>query len=689
MKKKRLLNNKYKSFYIKNRDLENIVMKRFSFLVIIISMLMLILFINLYYIQFINKDKYKDKLKTSTEIIVEGSTAPRGRIYDRNGKLLVDNKPIKVIYYKKDSNITTNKEIEMSYQLANKIKINYNKLTSRNLKLFWIKNNLEKAKKKITNEEWKKLENRKLTTTDIENLKLERITDEDLSTYTDIDKEAAYIYYLMNNGYSYDEKIIKDLEVTDDEYAYIAANLDNLKGFNVKLDWERTYPYSSTFKGILGTVSSSKAGIPSNLKDYYLKKGYTLNDRVGTSYIEYQYDEYLKGSKNKYKLSNGKKELISEGTRGNDLFLTIDIDLQKNIEDIITGELVNAKNEPNTSYFNKMFVVVTNPKNGEVLAMVGKQIVYRSSTDYEILDYTPGVVTSSVVAGSVVKGASQITGYNTGALKIGEVRQDICVKLAATPIKCSWKNLGTLNDLSALQYSSNTYQFYTAMKVAGYNYAENGAFKMKNDGFKLYRETFKQFGLGTKTGIDLPLESEGVKGSNTTSGLLLDYSIGQYDTYTPLQLAQYMGTIANNGNRMQLHLLKSVSSSKDDKKVIYNYEPVLLNKVDTRYEYINRVKEGFKLVLSSGTGANYMNINYKPAGKTGTSQSFIDTNFDGKVDTETLTNTFAGYAPYDDPKVVFTILSPDISDNNSKYTSSVNKRVTRLVSDKYFEMYGI
>lgn len=67
--------------------------------------------------------------------------------------------------------------------------------------------------------------------------------------------------------------------------------------------------------------------------------------------------------------------------------------------------------------------------------------------------------------GSVVKGASHIVGYNTGALSIGEKRYDTCIKIASTPEKCSWTYLGLVDDLTALKYSSNTYQFNTAIKV--------------------------------------------------------------------------------------------------------------------------------------------------------------------------------------------------------------------------------
>lgn len=684
-KKKKL--NKYNSYYRKYTDIRETIEKRFNILIGIITLGIIVLLVGLFNIQMVEQEKYAEVLAKASENIIEGSTAPRGRIYDRNGKLLVDNVPVKVIYYKKPNKVTTAKEIDLAYKVGSLIEVDFSKLTDNSLRDFWIRDNSSKANDKITDDEWERLEMRKLTASEIEKLKKERITDVELEAYSDEDREAAYIYYLMNKGYSYLEKVIKNDDVTDSEYAIIASS--EIDGFGVRLDWERTYPYGDTLKSIFGTVSSSSTGIPSDLKDYYLEKGYNLDDRVGISYLEYQYDDYLKGTKNKYQISaKNEQVLVEEGKRGNDLVLTIDIELQQAIEKIVEEELVKTKKEANTKYYNRSFVVVTNPKSGDILAMVGKQIVWKSNGKYEFLDYTPGILTSSVTPGSVVKGASQITGYNNGGLKIGEVRNDTCVKLAATPIKCSWKKLGTLNDISALQYSSNTYQFYTAMKVAGYNYTYNGAFKMKKDGFKIYRDTFKQFGLGVKTGIDLPNETTGYKGTNDTPGLLLDYSIGQYDTYTPLQLAQYMATIANDGNRMQLHLLDFVYSSEGEslKNKMYEYEPVVLNKVNTKDKYLDRVQEGFKKVISGGTGYGYINSKYKPAGKTGTSQSFIDTDNNGKIDTETLTNTFAGYAPYNNPEVVFAVMSPDVSNLASNYTSSVNKRITRKVSDKYFEL---
>ena len=84
-----------------------------------------------------------------------------------------------------------------------------------------------------------------------------------------------------------------------------------------------------------------------------------------------------------------------------------------------------------------------------------------------------------------------------------------------------------------------------------------------------------------------------------------------------------------------------------------------------------------------------MNTNMRPAGKTGTSQSFIDTDGNGVIDKETISNTFSAYAPYDNPVVSFTVVSPDIYhyDNNSSTRSYVNMRIAKEVSKKFFEIY--
>lgn len=672
--------------YKVNKDIKVEIEKRYNILNVIIILALLILVVSLFVVQVVGKEKYQVELENLTKTVIYGETAPRGRIYDRNGKLIVDNIPSKVIYYKKPSGVTTKEEIKIAYKLANMIELDFSKLNDYDFRNFWIKNNPKKAKAKITDEEWQKLEERKLTNDEIYQLEIDRITPEELAEYNDLDKKAAYIYTLMNTGYSYDEKTIKNENVTDEEYALVSENISELKGINTKLDWERTYPYGTVFRSILGNVSSSKSGIPAELKDYYLKKGYSLDDRVGTSNLEYQYEDILKGKKNKYEVMNdGSYKLIEEGKRGNDIVLTIDIELQKALEEILTEEVLNAKKEANTEYYEGSFVIISDPKTGEILAMAGKKLKQNDDGTYSVIDFTSGITQSTAVMGSVVKGASHIVGYNTGALKIGEVRYDNCVKIAATPEKCSWKYLGRLNDITALAQSSNTYQYYTAIKVGKGNYQYNKPLVIDKEAFNTYRNTFAEFGLGVKTGIDLPKEITGIKGNDSTSGLLLDLAIGQNDTYTPIQLSQYINTIANGGTRMAPYLYKGLYNDKSS----YDQNKKELNKVKTEAKYMDRVHEGFRAVMTYGLGRGYIDEVYKPAGKTGTSQSFVDTDGDHKIDQETISTTFVAYAPYDNPKVTFTIVSPNISrpDGKTDHQSSINKRLTNRVSKKYFEFY--
>jgi len=619
---------------------------------------------------------------------VYGDSMPRGKIYDRNYNVIVDNIGIKVVKYKKESNVTSKDEVTLAYKLGEFLDVDFNLLKEESLKDFWIVNNKKLANSKITDEEYEKYKRRELKLSDLEKLKNERITPEELSVYNDVDKEAAYIYYLMNNGYYYDEKIIKD-EVTEKEYALVAQNLDNLKGVDVSISWQRVYPYGDALRQILGTVSNN--GLPKEMVAEYLNKGYSLTDRVGVSYLEYQYEDELKGKKAEYEIKNGKKTLIKEGSSGNDIVLSIDINLQIELEKIIEEELLKAKKEANTAFYNHSSVIITNPKTGEILALASKQIT-KTNDGYKVTDYTTNILTGSNTPGSIVKGASMLVGYKTGVLKIGDSLYDKCIKFKNTPKKCSWKNLGVLNDITALKYSSNSYQFQLALKVAGVNYYYNMPLKIDGSALNKYREVFSSLGLGEKTGIDLPNEATGYKGKINDAGLLLNYSIGQYDTYTLLQLSSYINTIINNGSRLKLNLVSEVRSATNNNtlgKVKYKYTPVILNEVDIDDIYFNRVKLGFKSVMEGYLGKGYMGTLKNTAGKTGTSESFYDSNLDGKVDKETYTKSFIGYAPYDNPTMSIVSISPHVSVKNDKnsYISNVNKRITSKICNKFFEIY--
>ena len=684
-KKNRPINKKKRD---DGRSITEVVDRRYNILFVIVIILYLVIFGRLFFLQILKTDEYKEKLAMSTEKTIESTSAPRGRIYDRNYNLLVDNEAVKTIYYKKLKGVTSEEEIELAYLIGDNINVDYSKVSDDRLKTFYYMGHYEECRKKITDEEWDLYNKRKLNDSDIEKLIYERLDDE-INEYNDRDKKAAYIYYLMNKGYSYAEKVIKNKDVTDAEYAYISENIDNLKGFNTKLDWERVYLYGDTFKSILGSVSSNSQGIPSELADTYLKKGYSLDDRVGISYLEYQYEDYLKGTKAKYRLlSDNSYELVSEGKRGSDIVLTIDINLQKYLEEVLENEVYNAKGEAGTNYYNRSFVVVSDPNTGEILAMSGKQVLEKDGSKY-IVDYTPGIVTLPVTPGSVVKGASMMVGYKYGAIDIGSHLYDECIKIKDTPLKCSWRTMGDINDIYALQYSSNVYQYKIAIAVGKGKYEYNKSLSLDEDAFKKYRDMYAEFGLGLKTGIDLPVESLGYMGSSKLPGHLLDFSIGQYDTYTPIQLSQYINTIANGGKRLKPYLLKEVYKASDngDKfgSLTYKAETDVMGTLSVEDKYINRVREGFSSVVQNGLGYGYMGYYTNSSGKTGTSQSFIDTDGDGKVDTETITSSFVGYSPSDNPKMSIVVVSPDISVPDSSQ-SAVTKRISAQVVNKFFEL---
>lgn len=618
--------------------------KKFQLLNLIIILTFLTIIYKLTIVQLINKDKYTSFVYNNTHNFWYGINSPRGKIYDRNNKLIVDNESIRTIYYIKSPTSTVSNEIQLAYKLSNIIDLNYSSLSIYNYKKFYLLN-----KGYINNYQ----------------NKIDDVKDEELNILNEKDKKAAYIYYLMNLGYSYEPKIIKK-EISDEEYTkLIEKNLDNIK---IEYDWKRIYK-TNLFKTLLGNISS----IPYENKDYYLDNGYILTDRVGISYLEKSYEDVLKGKKSKYEIKNGNIYLIEKGEKGKDIYLTIDIELQEYLENLLEEELIKTKKEANTKYFNKLFVTVIDPNNGDIIAISGKQII-KTTTGYKIYDYTPGTYLNAYTSGSVVKGVSQLVGYNTNSLKINEMRNDSCLKIGQIS-KCSWTYLGNINDIDALKLSSNTYQFRTALKVAKAKYEYGKNVTIDENAFNIYRETFESFGLGTKTGIDLENESTGYKGSNNLPGLLLDLSIGQYDTYTPLSLAQYIGTLST-GKRMKLRLVNKIENDFIDS--------ILLNEIKTEEKYIERIRLGFKEVINSGLGYGYMY--YKGAGKTGTAESFTDTDNDGIIDTETITKTFVGYFPNDNPLYAYSIVAPDIS-YGSGYESNITQRISYNLTKKMYNMY--
>lgn len=642
-------------------------------IVFFLGTIFLVAIIRIFYLSVIRNNYYKSVLDYKTNIKVSGLSAPRGRILDINNKVLVDNVGIKTIVYNK-SNISTEEEVKIAYILANNIS-NIPDANIYELKKFYLVLNND-GYNLIKNNEYKLYNERKITNYDLNKLKYERIDEELLNKFSELDKKAAKIYNLMNKGYSYDKKVIAK-NINEEEFAKIIEM--NIKGITGEMTWVRKYNYD-TLKDIFGTIGN----ISKENKDYYLKKGYELTDIVGISNLEYQYDEYLQGKKAIYKLNNDKTlTLIKESIPGNDLHLSIDIDMQNDINEIIKNNIIKGKNMANTKYYNGSYVLVIDSKTGLIKTMAGKQLL----NDNVFSDTSLNILNSSFTPGSVIKGASMTVGYQNNLIDIGKKIKDSCVKLYLNPKKCSYKDLGYVDDITALKTSSNYYQFILAIKSTGNNYTYNMKLDVNEDNFNLYRNTFASYGLGNTTGIDLPNEPTGLKGKKIAGDLLLNLAIGQYDTYTILELGQYMNTIANNGNRYKLNLVDYITNQNNE--TIYTYKPSILNKIDMDDSYYERIKEGLRQVLFLGTGYGYTNTIYKPAGKTGTSESFLDLNNDGVNDVKTITSTYAMFAPYDNPKYTVVVVSPNIGHYDGKKGNMayinryLSNDVTKLIYDKY------
>ena len=640
-----------------------------SFFIMFLSLIKVILF---------DGSIYLEKYNKIVNVSYSYNSTPRGRIYDRNNKLLVDNKLVPVLCYFSKDNTSSSDLISLAYKLSSLIEFDYYKVTNKSIKDFYLL--LNDGDGLITDLEWDKYYKREISSDDIYELKINRIDDSIIDNMSIEDKKAAYIYYLLNNGYYYDIKIIKKNSFSDQDIAIILDNIDELPGIFIDYSYEREYLYGDTFKSILGSVSN----ISYEDKDYYISKGYSLSDMVGVSYIEKQYEEYLHGEKGNYRIVDDSIQKITSSVRGNDIVLTIDIDLQKRIDDILDQELINAKNEPNTSLFNSVYVVIKDPKNGDILAMSGRGI-RKVNGEYVTYDLAIGTLVNSLTPGSVVKGASMLVGYRENAISIGEVLIDDCIKIYSFPKKCSWKRLGKVNDIKALSMSSNVFQFKTAFKVANFDYYYNSRLIDVSAAFDKYRAFFKELGLGVKSGIDLPIDGIGNIGKNNSPDLYLNYVIGQYDTYTTMQLSEYISTIANYGKRVFPHLLLEV---RENDNVLFKYVPGEYD-ISVDKKYVDRVREGFREVMVSGLGKNFMGNVLNPSGKTGTSESFCDSDGDSIIDTSTVSNAFVGYYPSDNPKMSIAITFPNIMviTGKDEYRSYANKRITRKIVELFDEIY--
>lgn len=678
---------------------------RMNVLFFSIFILFSMLIFRLGYMQIVEGEEYVRRLESTEEVQVNTSV-PRGRMYDRYGRILVDNQPENAITYTKMQSTKTDEMLEIAEKLAALIEQPTNRVTLRDKQDFWIMKNHDAGYEKVTQKEKEKIETDEDLTQSQANVAIDelvrnRITDEELAQVTEADLEVLAIYREMASGYNLSPQIIKSENVTDDEFARVSERLSELSGVNTITDWKRVKLSSLS---VLGRTTLPVKGIPKEKLDYYLARDYSRNDRVGESYIEAQYEELLQGQKSVVKnITNKKGQVVDtvttyEGKPGKDLVLTFDSELLTETEKIVEEELLALKSLGGSYLLDRAFLVMMDPNTGDVLSMVGKKIERDPDTGKNVmLDYAYGTFTTAYESGSTVKAATVLTGYNQGVISMGEDLGDEFIYLAGTPVKKSIFNKGSyipMNDLMALERSSNAYMFKIAMRINGTPYSYMMPLRLKDDTFPKMRNNFSQFGLGVKTGIDLPNEMSGVLGPTgpTNGGKTLDLAIGQYDTYTPLQLVQYISTVANGGYRIQPHVVKEVREpSKDGKQLgplATEIEPTILNRIDNPTEEIDYVKKGLRRVYIGSQGSahgQFANTPYTAAGKTGTAEVVYYGPLQDKWKTDVLNLTHVGFAPYDNPEIAYAVVIPWATTNFVTPLPHANK-IARRSLDKYFEL---
>lgn len=617
------------------------------------------------FLSYKKESEYKEKLLLKTSLETYGKEAPRGNIYDKNGVLLVGNIITNdvVFHYTKGIDI---KKVSQSLS-----KIFFLEPLDSDL-LIWYKA-YHNEDEMLSVKEKQKVKERKISSGAKEEIIDERILALK-DTFTDEEKYEARIYGLLSKGYLYESKTIVS-NITDEQVNEVLNA--SIPGVSIEKGYKRYYPYGNTLKDILGSVKK----ITKENKMEYLLLGYNLNDEVGISGLEKYYENYLKGEKAKYTVNDDYSlTLLEKEKKGSDLYLSIDIKMQEKVDSILEENLAKAKKHPNTEYLSDSYVIVSNPNTSEVLAISGRRYL----KDHTYNDVAINNLTSSYTMGSVVKGATISVGYKYDLIDPYKKVYDSCVKLYAQNPKCSFTPLGYLNAITALKQSSNYYQFLIAIALTGQKYVPNMKLNVSEKEFNIYRDMLASYGLGELSGIDHPSEKEGIKGSKIAGDLLLNLAIGQYDTYTPINLLTYINTLAMDGTKRSPSI---VSYIKKGDEIIYENKHEIKGEVDISKEQIALIQEGFHEVMQSGTGSGFMNHDYDAAGKTGTAETFLDTNDDGVVDTATLNLTMAAYFPYKNPKYSFVIVSPSASHTNHGNSNIyfLNAYISRDLSNFLFE----
>lgn len=641
---------------------------RFNMTTLLVYILGAILIIQLLNLQIVHGEEYRQQSNTRLTRMSEVE-ASRGDILDRSGNKLAT---VRVTYnvelYK--TNIGTNElnssilelvdlleKNQENYQDTFPIKINPFEFTISGKTLSTWKKKHEIDENATAEEAFYKFKQKyKIKNESIEETR----------------KIICVRYRITTEGYSSTKSIQIASDIKQETVAELSEKSSEFAGINIVEDSIRTYTSGSLASHIIGYIGSIN-------EDEYkvLKDTYDRNDIIGRTGIESLFEDYLKGEDGKKQIDMSVDGTITaeyitkEAVAGSSVVLTIDSNLQR----IAENALKNTINKIASGGFSETIdtkagsVVVMKVDTGEVLAMASypdfepEKFVggisnsdWSSYRDNESKPLLNRAIQSQYAPGSIFKMVTATAGLETGAITIQEKINDTGVYRYSNDYQpVCWlytdyhRGHGYLNVTGAIKNSCNYYFYELGNRM----------------GIDTIAKYAKYFGLGQKTGIELPSESAGTLASKETKakyttvswqgGETLSAAIGQsYNSFTPLQMAKYIATLVNGGKEVNPTIIKTIingNGTEETKENIEKYSNEKLGitneeneKLEINQENLSAILEGMRSVTSETGGTAYSvfrHFNIEVGGKTGSAQAGNDVNA-----------WFVGFAPFEDPEVV-------------------------------------
>lgn len=669
---------------------------------IVVIVISVIFIATLFNLQIVNGENYREQSEKRM-LRTKNITAPRGEIYDRNGVILATNKlSYDVELYK--VRVSTKEQNDGILRLVEILNENSDKVYST----FPVNDDLNGFNFENTEEEQKWKKEMKLDST----LTFDQVIDKyiekyELQDYSDNrlnQIKMIEIKYEANlNGYSLFNSATIAKDISQKSVAKIGEEKYKIYGISIVSVPKRYYPNGNLLSHTIGYVSK----ISSTEYEKKKEQGYNVNSVIGKAGIEQSFEKYLKGNDGVIKeetdtLGNVSSQTeTTEAKSGDNVTLTIDYRLQKVAEESLlntinglqNGTLVGKK----FSDANAGAVVVLDVDSGEVLASasyptydINSLIGGISIKDWNALQNNSlhpmlnRVVSGIYSPGSTFKMLVGMAGLMNGKITVDEKYYDPGIYPYGYHPKC-WlytdrhMTHGWINIEGAIKGSCNCYFYEVGRRI----------------GISEIVKYAKLFGLGQKTGIELSGEAAGtIAGADDKSedglkspwylGDTLSAAIGQSgSSYTPIQLANYIATIANGGKLNKVSLIKSVDnevagtseSLADINKYTSEYTGVNFEEKDLNInsEYIDAIKKGMLSVTSETGGTSYIvfkNSDIQVAGKTGTAQ----------VPNGNNNGIFVGFAPYDNPKIA--VVAVIQHGGEGTYTANVVKPIM----EEYFNI---